>query len=147
MAGCGCQYHANKAIKGGCLRTDSFETVKYDTLPPIIIEHSAPLKVIRVLIDSLNKKDTCYTIARANTILRYASIDPINDKDSSYTLNVWIENGKLKYALTINRVNKEITKGSGLKLDNKCPKDKSWKLWVVIFCLLVALIVSLFKRY
>jgi hypothetical protein len=147
-----CQKHAEKAIKGGCLKTDSFRVVEYDTIPPVIIEGSRPIHVVRRVMDSLRFIDTCYTEDRINTVLKHIDSDTSTEANPLYTLKKWHENGDCKHILYFpKRIDSTVNNHSGIKYENDCPEcpkqQKPWKEWIVIFALIVFLAVALWKGH
>lgn len=150
-----CQKHFIKAIHGGCLDTNAKKTVDIDTTAPEIKKEGT----INVMMDTsalfrLWKKDSCFSQSRIDTLWKYMKVKPIHLKDSVHSLDIWMENGVIKYknwhtpCVSTNIYER----GPTIKLpcDQEC--EKVWPyivgmiaLALICILLLIFLIVALSK--
>jgi hypothetical protein len=96
-----CERHIAKAKELGCLKeSDSTKVVvkyiKGDTLISYV-----DVYVDSSEFDSLSKKDSCFTKDRIQTIIQKLKVTPVNEVDSNYNLQIWLENGKIRYELKL----------------------------------------------
>jgi hypothetical protein len=96
-----CEKHIAKAKQLGCLsENDSTKTiVRY-------IKGDTIISYVNVYIDSsdfdsLNKKDSCFTKDRIRTIIQKLKVTPVNKVDSNYNLQIWLDNGQIRYELKL----------------------------------------------
>ena len=96
-----CEKHIAKAKELGCLKvSDSTKiVVKY-------VKGDTIISYINVFIDSsdfdsLSKIDSCYTKDRITTIIQKLKVTPVNKVDSNYNLQIWLDNGIIRYELKL----------------------------------------------
>ena len=96
-----CEKHISKAKELGCLvQTDSTKTIikyiKGDTLISFVTVY-----VDSSDFDSLSKIDSCFTKDRITTIIQKLKVTPVNKVDSNYNLQIWLDNGQIRYELKL----------------------------------------------
>lgn len=146
-----CEKHIAKAKQMGCLKeSDSVKiVVKYikgDTLisyVPIYIDSSS--------LDSLNKKDSCFTKDRVSVIIRTLKVKEVNAIDSNYKLRIWLSDGKIMYDLKLPaRRDSIIYQTKYIEKKNIVDPDGGfympfWLVWLVCILGIIAIILSLSK--
>lgn len=142
-----CQRHISKAKELGCLKeSDSTKiVVKYikgDTLISYV-----PIYIDSNSFDSLNKKDPCYTKERVRTIIQKLKVNPVNKVDSNYNLNIWLENGQIRYELKLpSRKDSIIYQVKYLEHKSTTNKIPIWLILVVCIMGIVTSIIALRGR-
>src|SRR5690606_940676 len=125
-----------------CLDTQSRTRITLDTGTAIDDSGQADLEVDTAAILKMFGRDTCFTVARADSIIKTLKFKPVVVNDSSYSLKIWIENGKIKHNLKLPPpITKTVTKtGPIIKLPPKdCESTTGYK-WI-IGCLLFIIII------
>lgn len=153
-----CQRHINKAISGGCLDTNRHRTVTKDTTHPEVRDTGS----VKIQIDSseINRLKEKIRSLRNSSIPESAvdsliesiidslkhsiRIRPISAGDSTYALDIWIDNGVIKWNLNIApRVDTKIHDTGPVihPPKPKCPDCNTGKLWTTIFLLFGSLLL------
>lgn len=96
-----CQRHFDKAKELGCLKENDSTKVVIKYIKGDTIISYVPIYIDSNAFDSLHKKDTCYTKQRIRTIIQKLKITPVNKVDSNYNLQIWLEDGQIKYELKL----------------------------------------------
>jgi hypothetical protein len=135
----------------GCIKeTDSVRVVvkyiKGDTLisfVPVYIDSSS--------LDSLSKKDTCFTQQRVETIIQKLKVKPVSAIDSNYNLQIWLQDGKINYSLKIPpRKDSIIYIEKYIEKKDINPTDKFymplWLVWAVCILGVFSIIMYLKKH-
>jgi hypothetical protein len=146
-----CDKHIAKAKEMGCLKeSDSVKIVikyiKGDTLISYV-----PIYVDSSSLDSLNKKDSCFTKERVSVIIRTLKVKEVNAVDSNYKLRIWLSDGKIMYDLKLPaRKDSTIYETKYLeKKDIVSPNGgfymPIWLVWLVAILGIIAIVLSLSK--
>ena len=139
-----CEKHIAKAKELGCLKeSDSTKiVVKY-------IKGDTVISYVNVYIDSsdfdsLSKIDSCFTKDRITTIIQKLKVTPVNKVDSNYNLQIWLDNGIIRYELKLPSRKDSIV--YQIKYLEHKPINEGWNnipKWLVILIGIIGLLFIL----
>lgn len=149
-----CQKHIRKAILGGCLDTTSKTKYIHDTtIKEVNLNGTGnPIELDTAALRKYFGSDTCITINKAKGLNQFLKGQSIENTDSSYSLKIWIEDGKIKYSLWIKPCISTTIEKTGPGIVDKTQETKLWQIiyllagiLLLFLVLLIVLILKLFK--
>lgn len=138
-----CQRHIRKAILNGCLDTTTRSRTIRDTTAPEIkfVDSGKTIELDTAALRAFFGSDTCITLTRAQGLNQFVKTQPIDKTDSTYSLRIWIEGGKIKYSLWIKPCISTTTEKTGPSIIDKTSEKKLWNIIYILGSLLFLLIV------
>lgn len=149
-----CQRHVRKAILGGCLDTTTrTKTIHDTTIKEVNIKDSGKaLELDTAALRAFFGSDTCITLTQAQGLSQFVKSQPIDQSDSTYSLKIWIEGGKIKYSLWIKPCISTTTEKTVPAIKDKTEEVKLWRIiyilgsiLLLLVILIIVLILKLFK--
>lgn len=125
------EYHFNKLKKLGVeFKSDTTYITKTDTvLLSDTVEFEVGDTVIISIIDTIRNNVDIDVNSIKRKILNNIKIVPIEYEDSTYKLNIWVDNGRLMYDITVFDRTKIVEVRRGVDIPKR---DSTLKPWLVI---------------